>query len=69
MLALDLGIFHRKAHAVSIKEASTWTVIWVALAMIFNVGISMTAQNSPIDQERTTKGIISEKEGEFLLRD
>ena len=39
MLALDLGVFHRKAHSVSIKEASTWSVIWIALAMIFNVGI------------------------------
>lgn len=39
MLALDLGVFHRKAHSVSIKEASTWSVVWIALAMIFNVGI------------------------------
>jgi tellurite resistance protein TerC len=39
MLALDLGIFHRKAHAVSIKEASVWSVVWIALAMVFNLGI------------------------------
>jgi tellurite resistance protein TerC len=39
MLALDLGVFHRKAHAVSIKEASIWSAIWVALAMLFNLGI------------------------------
>src|SRR5437868_6842091 len=39
MLALDLGIFHRKAHAISIKEASTWSLVWIALAMIFNAGI------------------------------
>jgi tellurite resistance protein TerC len=39
MLALDLGVFHRKAHTVSIKEASTWSVIWIALAMVFNIGI------------------------------
>lgn len=39
MLALDLGVFHRKAHTVSIKEASIWSVVWVCLAMIFNVGI------------------------------
>ena len=30
MLALDLGVFHRKAHAVSIKEATTWSIIWVS---------------------------------------
>lgn len=39
MLALDLGIFHRKAHAVSIKEASIWSLVWICLALIFNVGV------------------------------
>jgi len=39
LLALDLGVFHRKAHSVSIKEATTWSIIWVSLAMIFNLGI------------------------------
>ena len=36
LLALDLGIFHRKAHAVSVKEAAIWCVVWVALAVLFN---------------------------------
>ena len=36
MLALDLGIFHRKAHEVSIREATAWSVVWVTLAMVFN---------------------------------
>lgn len=36
MLALDLGVFHRKAHAVSFKEASIWSVVWVSLALAFN---------------------------------
>ncbi len=39
MLALDLGVFHRKAHVVSFKESITWTVVWVLLALAFNVGI------------------------------
>src|SRR5919197_940445 len=39
MLALDLGVFHRKAHAVSVKEATLWSVVWIALAMLFNLGI------------------------------
>jgi len=39
MLALDLGVFHRKAHVVSIKESLTWTAVWVVLAMLFNAGI------------------------------
>ena len=39
MLALDLGVFHRKAHVVSFKESITWTVVWVVLALVFNVGV------------------------------
>ncbi|MDF2629381.1 MAG: hypothetical protein K0R39_3212 [Symbiobacteriaceae bacterium] len=39
MLALDLGVFHRKAHAVSIKEATIWSVVWISLALTFNAGI------------------------------
>jgi tellurite resistance protein TerC len=37
MLALDLGVFHRKSHEVSVKEALTWTFVWIFLAMVFNV--------------------------------
>jgi len=36
MLALDLGVFHRKSHEVSVKEALTWTFVWIFLAMVFN---------------------------------
>lgn len=36
MLALDLGVFHRKAHEVSFKESSTWTAVWIGLALVFN---------------------------------
>ena len=36
MLALDLGVFNRKAHVVSFREAITWTVVWVILALVFN---------------------------------
>jgi len=37
MLALDLGVFHRKSHEVSVKEALIWTFVWIFLALIFNV--------------------------------
>lgn len=40
MLALDLGVFHRKAHAVSLKEAAIWSVVWVALALGFNAAVT-----------------------------
>lgn len=39
MLALDLGVFHRKAHVVKVKEALGWSVVWIALAMAFNLGL------------------------------
>ena len=39
MLAIDLGVFHRKAHAVSLKEAGAWSAVWVALALLFNAGV------------------------------
>ena len=38
LLALDLGVFHRKAHEVSFKEAATWSVVWVTLALLFCFG-------------------------------
>lgn len=42
MLALDLGVFHRKAHAVSLREASAWSVVWIGLALIFDLAIYFT---------------------------
>ncbi|MCB0281467.1 MAG: TerC family protein [Calditrichae bacterium] len=37
MLALDLGVFHRKLHAISIKEAMLWTGFWIFLSLLFNI--------------------------------
>ena len=39
MLAVDLGIFHRDSHAVSLREAGIWSAVWIALALVFNVGV------------------------------
>jgi tellurite resistance protein TerC len=39
MLALDLGVFHRKAHTVRLPEALAWTGVWASLALLFNLGI------------------------------
>jgi len=36
LLAVDLGVFHRKAHVVSFREAAVWSAIWVTLALVFN---------------------------------
>ncbi len=37
LLALDLGVFHRKAHAVSFREAATRSLVWIALALLFSL--------------------------------
>ena len=37
LLAVDLGVFHRKAHAVRFREAATWSVTWIALSLLFNL--------------------------------
>lgn len=42
MLALDLGIFNRKSHAISMKEALGWSAIWIVIAQAFNVFIYAT---------------------------
>jgi tellurite resistance protein TerC len=39
MLALDLGVFHRQARVVNVKEALRWSAIWIALALLFNLGV------------------------------
>jgi tellurite resistance protein TerC len=39
VLALDLGVFHRKAHAVGFREALRWTGVWVTLAVLFGIGV------------------------------
>lgn len=39
MLALDLAVFHRKAHAVSLREALIWSLVWISLALLFGLGV------------------------------
>ncbi|AZZ35544.1 hypothetical protein CIK05_01585 [Bdellovibrio sp. qaytius] len=37
VLSIDLGIFHKKAHVISMKEAAAWTGVWVTCALLFNI--------------------------------
>ena len=46
LLALDLGVFHRKAHVVSIKEALAWSAVWVALGLSFSVFVYFGYSNN-----------------------
>lgn len=42
LLALDLGVFHRESKAVSVKEALSWSVVWILLAVAFGIGVGFT---------------------------
>lgn len=59
MLAIDLGVFHRKDHAVSMKEATIWTIVWISLALLFNALIYFYAGPEPALQFLT--GYLIEK--------
>ncbi|XXF81076.1 TerC family protein [Myxococcaceae bacterium GXIMD 01537] len=59
MLALDLGVFHRKAHEVKFKEALGWSAVWVSLALVFNAGIWWKFGTEPAVQFLT--GYLIEK--------
>lgn len=59
MLALDLGVFHRKAHAVSVKEALIWSIVWVSLALAFNGAIFMW--QGPVPAQEFLMGYVLEK--------
>ncbi len=54
-VALDLGVFHRKAHVVSLPEALGWTAVWVSLALVFNVGIFYLYELNPSGWDMDTE--------------
>jgi len=55
MLALDLGVFHKKAHEVKMKEALVWSAVWIVLALMFNVLIYYYWDWMSPDSEYTNK--------------
>lgn len=52
ILALDLGVFHRQAHEVSLQEATGWSVVWITLALLFNFGFYFFARHVLADDPR-----------------
>src|SRR5690242_630120 len=59
MLALDLGVFHRRAHVVSTREAVAWSTVWVALALAFGAGLWVVRGPEPALQ--SLAGYLIEK--------
>lgn len=45
MVALDLGVFHRKVEAPSVRDALIWTVVWVSLSLLFNIVVYYLYEN------------------------
>ena len=44
LLAVDLGVFHRRSHTISVREAARWSVVWIALSLVFNFAFYGYAQ-------------------------
>ncbi len=57
VVALDLGIFHRKAHVVTLPEALGWTSVWVTLALVFNIGIYYLYEFNPAGWDMDTENL------------
>ena len=55
VVALDLGVFHRKVHVVTLPEALGWTAIWVSLALAFNVGVYYLYEINPSGWDMDTE--------------
>jgi len=47
IIALDLGVFHRKAHIVSLREATGWTCVWVTTSLLFNLFVYYLYEYKP----------------------
>jgi len=48
MLAIDLGVFNREAHKITIKESLIWTAVWIILALLFNLGIYLYSNSAEL---------------------
>lgn len=55
VVSLDLGVFHKKAHVVTLPEALGWTAVWVALALLFNIGIYYLYELNPAGWDMDTE--------------
>lgn len=55
VVSLDLGVFNRKPHVVSLPEAIGWTSVWVTLAMAFNVGVYYLYELNPSGWDMDTE--------------
>lgn len=78
VLSLDLGVFHKKAHVISVGEAAIWTSVWASCALIFNIlfyyyALYVLSQRASLmqlpgfDPELTAKNLAMEFTTGFLI--
>ena len=58
LLALDLGVFNRKPHVVSVKEALIWSGVWIAMGLLFSVFIYFAYDGHWLELGRTADGSV-----------
>lgn len=61
VVALDLGVFHRKHHVITLPEALGWTAIWVSLALAFNVGVYYLYELNPAGWDMDTQQLTGQE--------
>lgn len=61
VVALDLGVFHRKQHVVSLPEALGWSAVWVSLALAFNVGVYYLYEINPAGWDMDTEQLTGQQ--------
>ncbi len=59
LLALDLGVFNRKAHVVSVKEALGWSALWISLGLLFSVFVYFGYENHWLGLGRAPDGSVA----------
>jgi tellurite resistance protein TerC len=62
ILILDLGVFHRRPHTVSFKEATIWSIVWILISLLFNIGLYIWIKHQFLEQPELAKRLA----GEFL---
>ena len=60
ILALDLGVFHRKAHATTMREAAMWTTVWVTLSALFAASLIDADEGELVEFKQTVRWSVKE---------
>ena len=59
MLALDLGVFHRHAHTIKVREALMWSAVWIGMALLFNGFVYFAYDHHLLGIGRNSTGAVA----------